>query len=513
MNPSIACVVYACGVAALFYLDRDRSVRTSKALWLPVIYLWILGSRPVSVWLGIAPPAGADVQLDGSPLDRIFFAILFIAGLLVLIRRGRHVLKLLNANFPIVLYFLFCFASVLWSAYPGVSLKRWVKSIGDLLMILIVVSDAHPVAALRRVFSRVGFILIPASLLFIKYFPYLGRGYDSYSGAPSNLGVTTNKNILGVVTFVLLLGALWRIIGLLRSDEMPFHRRRHLLAQWTLLILGIYLLSFANSDTSTVAFVLGAGLLLATSLRFVRRNAGAVHVLVLALLMAVGFAMLFGGTAGIAHALGRNSHLTGRTDIWAAVIPMASNSLVGAGFESFWLSPRVLARLWQLFPNLPLNEAHDGYVEVYLELGWIGVGLIMFLLLDGYRRSVKAFRREPMLGGLLVAYVLCAMIYNITEAGFRMLDPMWIFFLLAIIEASRIVSEPLEVSEITTDRDRMLRGGRTVGMLSAKHTVSRISDRESRSSFGGDCTKGTTRSLPSRVHRTFAAEDPRDSKL
>lgn len=444
MNPLIASVVYACGVVGLFYLDRDKTVRTSKALWLPVIYLWVLGSRPVSMWLGIAPAAGTDVQLDGSPVDRIFFAILFIAALVILVSRGRHTFKSLNANFPILLYFLFCLASVFWSSYPEVSLKRWAKSIGDLLMVLIVVTDEHPIAALRRLFSRVGFVLIPASLLFIKYYPNYGRGYDAYSGAPSNLGVTTNKNILGVVTFILLLGALWRIIGLLRSDEMPSHPRRHLLAQGAILLLGIYLLIFANSDTSTVAFVLGAGLLLATSLRFMRRNAGAVHVLVVSLLVAAGFAMLFGGLAGIAHALGRNSHLTGRTDIWAAVIPMVPNALVGAGFESYWLSPHVLTRLWQLFPGLPLNEAHNGYVEVYLELGWIGVGLIVFILLDGYRRAVKAFRKEPMLGGLLVAYILSAMIYNLAEAGFRMADPMWIFLLLAIIEASGIAASVRE---------------------------------------------------------------------
>src|SRR5579872_4260128 len=178
MNPFIASVVYACGIVGLFYLDRDKSVHTSKAVWLPVIYLLILGSRPVSMWLGIAPAPGTDVQLDGSPVDRIIFAILLLAALLVLIGRGRDTLRLLSANFPIVVYFLFCFASVLWSSYPEVSLKRWAKSIGDLLMVLIVVTDEHPVAALRRLFSRLGFILIPASLLLIKYYPYYGRGYD-----------------------------------------------------------------------------------------------------------------------------------------------------------------------------------------------------------------------------------------------------------------------------------------------------------------------------------------------
>ena len=71
--------------------------------------------------------------------------------------------------------------------------------------------------------------------------------------------------------------------------------------------------------------------------------------------------------------------------------------------------------------------------------GWDSV-LLGLILIDGYRRSVKAFRREPALGGLLMAYILVTMIYSVTEAGFRMLDPIWIFFLLAVIEASSIAA-------------------------------------------------------------------------
>ena len=67
MNPSLASVICACGTAGLFYLGRDNTIRTSKALWLPVIWIWIVGSRPVSAWLGVSPPGG-NVQLDGSPL-------------------------------------------------------------------------------------------------------------------------------------------------------------------------------------------------------------------------------------------------------------------------------------------------------------------------------------------------------------------------------------------------------------------------------------------------------------
>jgi exopolysaccharide production protein ExoQ len=440
MTPLLATLVYVCGIAGLFYLDRDNSVRTSKALWLPVLYLWIIGSRPVSVWFGMTPSGAGDIELDGSPVDRAFFLALLIAGICVLVHRGNRVVPFLTANGPILFYFLFCFFSVFWSDFPDVSFKRWIKAIGDLVMILIVVTDLRPVAALSRLYARLAFVLVPLSLLFIKYYPYLGRGYDPWTGAQWNLGVTLNKNILGVITFVLLLGAAWRVITLLWPEETPPDRGRHLLAQGTLLALGIYLLVLTNSATSNVCLAMGIGLMLATRLRFMRRKPAAVHILVLSLVVTASLVMLLGGGAGAAAALGRNSNLTGRTEIWSSVIPLAPNSLVGAGFESFWLSPYVHQRLAVLIPGLPLNEAHNGYIEVYLELGWVGLSLVILILLDGYRRAVRAFRREPALGGLTIAYILSAMVYSITEAGFRMLHPMWIFFLLAVIEASAIVA-------------------------------------------------------------------------
>src|SRR5258708_33251232 len=132
MNPSLASLAYACGIAGLFYLDRDKSVRASKALSLPVVYLWILGSRPVSTWLGITPAYGSNAQLEGTPFDAVFFAMLSIAAMCVVVHRGRRTLTALTANSPILIYFFFCLLSVSWSDFPDVSLKRWIKAIGDL---------------------------------------------------------------------------------------------------------------------------------------------------------------------------------------------------------------------------------------------------------------------------------------------------------------------------------------------------------------------------------------------
>ena len=101
-------------------------------------------------------------SLTEALLIGLYLRLLLIAAICVLVQRGRRTLSFLNANGPILIYFLFCLVSILWSDFPVVAFKRWTKAIGDVLMILIVVTDEQPVAALRRLFSRTGFILIPA---------------------------------------------------------------------------------------------------------------------------------------------------------------------------------------------------------------------------------------------------------------------------------------------------------------------------------------------------------------
>lgn len=337
LTPPIATLIYVCGIVGLFYLNRDKSVHTSKALWLPVIYIWIEGSRSISLWLGISAVNAGDVQsqIEGSPLDTVIFAILLLIGLCVLANRKKHVLRLLAVNWAIVLYFLLCLLSIGWSDFPAVAFKHWFKSTGDLAMILIVVTERAPVAALSRLLSRTGFILMPLSILSNKYYPNLSRAYDSWTGQQSMTGLTTDKNLLGAVTLALLLGSVWSFLELLRSREARRYQRRILLAKGAIIGLGVYLLSMANSVTSEACCAVGVVILLATNLRFMRRYPVLLHALALSLVVGVTAVLFLGVGSGAVHALGRNSNLTGRTDIWAAVIPLARNPLIGAGFESF----------------------------------------------------------------------------------------------------------------------------------------------------------------------------------
>ena len=259
-----------------------------------------------------------------------------------------------------------------------------------------------------------------------------------------NTGVTTDKNALGLIVLMVSLVVWWNVRLLLIHKDEP-NRGRRLLAQGILLAFGLALFWMAQCSTGKACFILGSFLIVASNLRAIRKRPKRVHVLCLTILLVAGGTLLFGGQAEVVNALGRQSNMSGRTDIWAAVIPAVPNSIVGAGFESFWISPNV--RIFQRtllnlgwYPSLVevLNEAHDGYIEIYLSLGWIGVCLIALILIGGYRRAYKAFQRDPELGSLFLAFVAVGMVYNVTEAGFRMLNPAWIFLLLAIVSASGV---------------------------------------------------------------------------
>jgi exopolysaccharide production protein ExoQ len=204
MPPWIASFIFAIGIAGLFILNRDREVRTSKALWLPVFWLLIAGSRPVSVWLQMGPPSSPDQYLEGSPLDRTVFLGLLAAGVSVLIARQKTVARFLRANGLFLLFLFYCAASITWSDYPEVAFKRWIKFFGDFVMVLIVLTDLTQFGAIKPVLARVGFVVLPLSVLFIKYYPELDRAYaPHWEGTAFYVGVASDKNMLGMTCLVL----------------------------------------------------------------------------------------------------------------------------------------------------------------------------------------------------------------------------------------------------------------------------------------------------------------------
>jgi exopolysaccharide production protein ExoQ len=429
---TVATVVYLVGIVGLFWLIADRNKRNSKALWLSLAWLMISASRPLSFWLGIQVGNSVDLSLEGSPFDRNIYLLLQAAGLIVLVQRRTIVLKFLRLNAPILLYAFYCALSICWSDYPGVAFKRWIKLLGDLTMVLIVLTETDRLSAIKRILVRVGFVLVPLSVLLIKYYPELGRSYSPYEGIQFVSGVAAGKNMLGMTCLVYGLGVWWLFIAAYR-DRARRMRTRQLVAYGTVLAMVVWLFRMANSMTSLTCFIMGGCLLAAVSFVRTARKPAVVHLMVAAAVV-LPFSVLFLhiGSSAALEKMGRNPTLTGRTEIWAGLLHFAVNPLLGTGFESFWVGER-LRRIWAAGELLfGINEAHNGYLEVYLSLGWIGVALLALLIVTGYRNVMVALRRDPDEGRLKLAFFVVAIIYSYTEAGFRIMGPIWTAFLLAI---------------------------------------------------------------------------------
>jgi exopolysaccharide production protein ExoQ len=450
----IATVIFIIGIIGLFVLDRDPRARTSAALWLPVAWLLIAGSRPVSVWLQINSPSSPEQYLEGSPVDRAIYLVLMSAGMIVLLGRRQSVVRLLKANGPILIFIAYCAISLSYSDYPGVALRHWIKSLGDYIMVLIVLTDRDQSNAVKQVLAKPGFLLLPLSILFIKYYPDLGRTYSAHWDATQfSIGVAEDKNMLGMTCLVFGLAALWRLL-----NEISGSRRTRIIAvHGTMVTMGIWLLISSNSMTSLFCFLLTGAMLAATTFLKIARKNAFVHLAAAGTLLLCLSPLFLDLSGSILQSIGRDPTLTGRTEIWRNLLDVPVNPVLGTGFESFWLGER-LERLWAI-PGMHINEAHNGYLEIYLNLGWIGVALMAGIMVAGYRNVLRLLRQDPEAGRLRLAYFIAGAAYNLTEAAMRTMSLMWIAFLFSMIalpafavKKTRVLQSPeIETGLIETE--------------------------------------------------------------
>lgn len=433
MPPHLAIGLYLILMVLLFLID-PRVKRTSSWLWVPLTWLFIIGSRQPSQWLGGEVSTVAGRMEEGNSLDRGVYIGLMILAMGILMARSFRWNLFFTQNLPLTLFLSFALISVVWSDYTLVALKRWFRDIGNYLMILVILSEPYPVEAVRVVIRRLCFLLITLSIVLIKYYPEIGREYDYWSGTAWYSGATTSKNMLGVLCLISGLFFLWDIVMQVRG---PWSRARNLilLLNCTYLLMTIWLLNLANSKTSSICLVLGSVIILASQTRMIESHPAILKVAAPSLVIGYVIAETVLGvdiTAAIASLVGRDPTLTGRDHIWSVVLSMDTNALIGTGYESFWLGPRLL-EVWRR-AGTGLNQAHNGYLEVYLNLGVVGLSLLGAFLVSSLQAIWKNWVTSGF-GPFNLALWLILMFYNVTEAAFKT-QFVWLMFLFGAISVS-----------------------------------------------------------------------------
>ncbi|MCZ7636122.1 MAG: O-antigen ligase family protein [Verrucomicrobia bacterium] len=175
----------------------------------------------------------------------------------------------------------------------------------------------------------------------------------------------------------------------------------------------------AYSATSIGTFAVGIMTFLA--LVWLRRHerllSGAGLSALIVFLIGFGVAAPFLGganVAGFSSGFGRNETLTGRTETWEALVPVVKNQpFLGVGFGSFWTTAR--RDFYQM------SHGHNGYLDILLEVGAVGLAFYVALLLACAHKLQAALRDDYEWASLGISFLLMALVYNVTESALNSL--------------------------------------------------------------------------------------------
>lgn len=318
------------------------------------------------------------------------------------------------ARFYWVLPFaLFACMSFSWSAAFAVTLRAAIQYVTTIICALI---------ASRIIDSRtfVSGVSVGVALVLLYSLGFGQYQYDALDGSYSFVGAFASKNQLGFFAslgvyfafasfFVVRSSILWRCIAVVCG------------------ILSAYCLAASSSATSVIATfaIVMSTMIVGIALKFSPKHRRSFFLVGLALaVVLVAVAINSGAIDLVLGAFGKNSTLTGRTYLWQEGFKASHQApLMGIGYQAYWVQGFSEAeRLWAEFyiPARTGFHFHNTYIEVLVELGYVGVVLISLLLggvVVGFLRRLLTEEYTPQ-GHLMFGIALLLLIRSFFEIDF-----------------------------------------------------------------------------------------------
>lgn len=456
MPPPLAAFLTVAFIVFVYRWDIREKPNVGGALWLPLLWLIISCSRGLSGWLNIfgLRATGAIQVEEGSPLDACFYFVVIVAGFFVLGKRQVRLSEIVSRNGWITAFLVYCLISIVWSDFPLVAFKRWIKILGHPIMALIVLTEPDPADAFRWLMKRCAYVVVPVSILFIKYYPQWGITYDQWTGVRQTNGIAQGKNLLGANCLILGYFFFSYLLRIWQTERSTSRRKELFIIAGSL--LGIcYVLRLAHSATSSISLCIAIATFVLVGFRFINKNFIGTYflsALVFLLIAELGFGL----SGQVSEALGRSSNLTGRTELWATLLKFHTNPIFGTGFESFWLGER-LQRLAEIYWWHP-NEAHNGYLEIYLSLGLIGLFILGGIFVATFWKIRVDLFQNFQWGRYRLGFLAAIVLYNCTEAAVRAFHPVWFMFYIIALDYPRahLTTEQLSVGDESSEESREL---------------------------------------------------------
>lgn len=383
---------------------------------------------------GIAPNQAAEMtNTAATPLMKVagIGSQIIVNGLIavLVVHQWRKLYRLRFALQWSAALALLAMASALWSQAPATTARRAVPFALATLFGLYFAGRF----SLRRQLSILCFTMTIAALasaVLALAFPSIGL--EASSGHFGNWqGVFTQKNACGramvfAIAAVLSYGK-WNAVRL------------------ACFVLFAFVLAMSGSRGAWViaATILVLYVLLLVLERFT--SASRLVVLCVAvILMAAAAMMAWAYLPMFALFLGRDATLTGRTAIWQQVwAAILKHPWLGYGFSAFWQGMKGESYNVILALRFVLFHAHNGFLEIWLELG--AVGLLLFTLghLRAWRRLWPLLLKRHMPECAWMFFVLALIfLYDLDENTLLTFNgAFWVLYVAAVADIEILAAE------------------------------------------------------------------------
>ena len=143
-------------------------------------------------------------------------------------------------------------------------------------------------------------------------------------------------------------------------------------------------------------------------------NLGAgILMTIVAIIIIFGIVTLFAGGSNLkfyVSSVGRDPTLTDRTQIWASLLPVAmQRPILGRGVGGFWTTRTITEFI--------IREGHSGYLDVLLNLGFVGILLVSSFLLSSCRKAHRELSHDFDWAILWICLLIMTVVHNITETS------------------------------------------------------------------------------------------------
>lgn len=380
------------------------------SLLLPLLYFALDGISPF-VNSGTAMRAVQTSSAGGVLFDRLK-NFLILGGCMVFVVRRHHSVFTLGQQMKLIISFPIL-AALLSPVSQQITRTITASAVlmGGILLIFYIMSR-YMLNEVLEIFLVLGTGTIVASILFALVLPQYGR--DLMGGHSSAWkGIFCAKNYLGnMALFFLTVAVSYRPRAIFW---------RYVRVSQILFCLSAIIFSRAATSYLLTAVYIAYALTLKIVRDLRKKDYFVAFILLFVFFASIATIMVLQPDVLISL-LGKDATLTGRTEIWDAVMgSIVKQPLFGYGYQAFWLGFKGESYRIILTVTWALAQAQNGFLDVTLEMGIVGLIIVLLIFGFAFRDGVSCLlnsRDQAQLRGIewYMAIVILTAIYNLDES-------------------------------------------------------------------------------------------------